>query len=806
MGSADIYMSVLQGGVWQPVTNVGSPVNSTAMEFAPAVSSDGQDLYLSSYNIPGGTGSWDIWVCHKTGGVWGAPQEVSVVNSTDYDSFPFVTADGQHLYFSSDAPGGSGERDIYVSEWLETEWSTPELVSGGVNTANDEDHPTVTADNQTMYFSSTRTGGYGGPDIYKSEWTGTEWGPAQNLGIAINSGDYEQFPAISGDGMTLAIVSDRAGGFGNFDIWTSSYQPTTDLWGTIDLEGNPPDLSGSVVAVGSLIDTTDSQGAYFLGEVPQGDVTLVAFHSGYTPFDTVLTNAGGQLDIMLYEGTNPTEFFDDFEGGMVNWVGQWQLTDESSHSPTHSLTDSPNGNYASNQNIWQCMVQGVDLSTFYSADLIYWTKYALETGFDYAYLEATTDNGASWLNVRTFNGNQADWAVDTLDIGGYAGQEDLRFRFRLVTDGALEMDGLYIDDFHVEGGFEDLTPPLIIHNPDPDYTSWIGDQVICAEITDVSTVQEALLFYSVDGGNFIEVQTDSIVGDMYYFTIPGQGAGAWTEYYFRATDGATPPNTGDSETFAHIFGTILYYDDGDPEYIYEYQAGNQLAVWFTVPSAQPLAALIFRFYRDETHDIDTVDVYIWSDLGGYPYQVQLGPLPLYAVNTLEEPEAWTRLDMRPYSLTIDPDFHAGCQFRSALPVILGDSPAVSNRSQVNTGTWGNATCDFHLRAVVGEYTGVPGASASNVPVSFSLYPAYPNPFNSSCVIPYALSRRDHVQLLVYNILGQRVATLVDGIKDAGTHRLTWNAQEQSTGIYFMQLKSITDPSQQTPVRKVLLLK
>ncbi len=399
-------------------------------------------------------------------------------------------------------------------------------------------------------------------------------------------------------------------------------------------------------------------------------------------------------------------FIDDFEGGLGNWTGTWVLTDSSSHSPTHSLTDGY-GNYLPNQNIWEAMAQGVDLTGFQSADLIYWTKYALETGFDYAYLEVSTDGGTNWMNVVTFNGIQNDWVADTIDVGGYVGLNDVRFRFRLTSDGALELDGMYVDDFQIEGGHEDITPPLVVHEPDPDTTSWVGDVVIDAEITDVSGVHEASLFCSVDNAPYVETVPDSTVGDMYYFTIPSHGAGAWTEYYFHATDSASPPNSGDSETYEHIFGTILYYDDGDPEYIYQYAATNQLAVRFSATQALPLAAIIFRFYQDDTHDLDTVDVYVWADVGGYPAGVELGPLPLYPVNTLENTQAWTRMDMRPYAYTAGPDFFAGCQLRSTLPVILGDSPAVSNRSFVNTGTWTPATTDFHLRAVVGEYIGVP---------------------------------------------------------------------------------------------------
>ena len=59
------------------------------------------------------------------------------------------------------------------------------------------------------------------------------------------------------------------------------------------------------------------------------------------------------------------------------------------------------------------------------------------------------------------------------------------------------------------------------------------------------------------------------------------------------------------------------------------------------------------------------------------------------------------------------------------------------------------------------------------PEGFSLGPNYPNPFNPATVIPYHLAASAHVRLEVFNLLGQRVATLVDGPRSAGSHTATW---------------------------------
>jgi hypothetical protein len=91
---------------------------------------------------------------------------------------------------------------------------------------------------------------------------------------------------------------------------------------------------------------------------------------------------------------------------------------------------------------------------------------------------------------------------------------------------------------------------------------------------------------------------------------------------------------------------------------------------------------------------------------------------------------------------------------------------------------------------------------ANIPASYQLIGSYPNPFNASATISYGLPATSNVTLEVFNILGQRVATLVDGQQAAGYYQIIWNAQEQATGMYFYRLKA-DDFSQ---VKKMLMLK
>ncbi len=90
---------------------------------------------------------------------------------------------------------------------------------------------------------------------------------------------------------------------------------------------------------------------------------------------------------------------------------------------------------------------------------------------------------------------------------------------------------------------------------------------------------------------------------------------------------------------------------------------------------------------------------------------------------------------------------------------------------------------------LGNITSIEEFQLSNIPSSFDLEQNYPNPFNPLTKIAYSLPNTGRVKLTIYNLLGQEVATLVNGVKPAGTHALVWNAENLSSGIYIYTLKT-----------------
>ena len=82
------------------------------------------------------------------------------------------------------------------------------------------------------------------------------------------------------------------------------------------------------------------------------------------------------------------------------------------------------------------------------------------------------------------------------------------------------------------------------------------------------------------------------------------------------------------------------------------------------------------------------------------------------------------------------------------------------------------------------------------PLQWSLAPNYPNPFNPETLISYTVPRQANVKLIIYNVLGQRVKTLVNTHATPGTHSIIWNGLSEqgvpvSSGLYIMSLSSGT---------------
>ena len=123
----------------------------------------------------------------------------------------------------------------------------------------------------------------------------------------------------------------------------------------------------------------------------------------------------------------------------------------------------------------------------------------------------------------------------------------------------------------------------------------------------------------------------------------------------------------------------------------------------------------------------------------------------------------------------------------------GSSSHGSEYSWQDMNTESNKTYWYKLECVEVSGTkyfyGPVSVEINIIPREYTLYQNYPNPFNASTHIRYSLPYDEHVVLEIWNLQGQKVATLVDGEQQAGYKIVSWNANSQASGIYFYRLRT-----------------
>jgi len=210
---------------------LGDSINTEYLDYATVLLPDESLMYFTSRRS-GGTSDLkdplgeyyeDIYVSHNKLGKWSAPTLLTApINTTLHDACVTITSDGQELYIyrtNADLSGG----DIYLSKNIEGTWSEPEKIKSDINFKNSwTPSASISPDNNYIYISSNREGGFGGKDIYRvTKLPNGDWSLAENLGSAINTPYDEDAPFIHPDGKTLFFSSKGHRGMGNYDIFKS---------------------------------------------------------------------------------------------------------------------------------------------------------------------------------------------------------------------------------------------------------------------------------------------------------------------------------------------------------------------------------------------------------------------------------------------------------------------------------------------------------------------------------------------------------------------------------------------------------
>lgn len=233
----DFFHSYKKGASWDAAKPMEGDVNTPQNEGALNISQDGQLIVFTACDRRDGFGSCDIYMSFRTDNGWTEAINLGGrINTDQWESQPCLSPDKRDLYFASRRFGGYGGSDIYVSRIQPNgKWGDPENLGPSINTAGDEQCPFIHADNQTLYFTSNGLLGYGDHDLYfAKKGPGNNWAKPVNLGYPINTINQEGTLFIAADGKTAYYSSDRSEGKGGLDIYSfelrEAVRPNKTLW------------------------------------------------------------------------------------------------------------------------------------------------------------------------------------------------------------------------------------------------------------------------------------------------------------------------------------------------------------------------------------------------------------------------------------------------------------------------------------------------------------------------------------------------------------------------------------------------
>jgi hypothetical protein len=317
---------------WGPAMNLGQPPNSRYSYWDPSISSDGLTLYFSDGHsptfgnrMPGGLGGQgDIWMVTRVSvnGAWGEPINLGPTVNNQHAIHPSISSDGLSLYFQSHRPGALGHCDIMVATRNSTSdpFEDPVFIRK-VNTGGPEWTPDISADGLTLFFMRNP----GPPDIWASTRRSIDddFGSPIRLPSQVNMPGYDNgIPNLSADGSTLYFLSNRPGGFGDWDLWQVSIEPIVDFnadgivdsidmcmmvdfWGTDEplYDIAPPPFGDGIVNVQDLVVLAEHLFedyrfvAHWALDEKEGDIAYdsVGSHDGILYGEPLWQPTGGQV-------------------------------------------------------------------------------------------------------------------------------------------------------------------------------------------------------------------------------------------------------------------------------------------------------------------------------------------------------------------------------------------------------------------------------------------------------------------------------------------------------------------------------
>lgn len=191
---------------------------------------------------------------------------------------------------------------------------------------------------------------------------------------------------------------------------------------------------------------------------------LTVSSSGTPMFIDTLTFITGTPIVLFADTTNDPLLLWDVTYTPAS-SPKWEATNLSFHSSPTSFTDSKTGEYLNSATVTMSLKNAINLSNNEHPRLSFWTKFDIESGWDYGQVEISTNNGTTFTPLAGFytklgsgsfqpngeplyDGIQSNWVNEIMDLTNYNSSQ-VKLKFELKTDGSLTKDGWYVDDINV---------------------------------------------------------------------------------------------------------------------------------------------------------------------------------------------------------------------------------------------------------------------------------------------------------------------------------------------------------------------
>lgn len=252
----NMFISKLEGTEPQKSKDFSKKINTEYHEGPACISPDGQTLYFTSTDRiakKGYVNQSRIYTAVGSDRNWKQIKPLDIGTNEYSIGHPSISADNNFLFFTSNMPGGYGGKDLYYCQRNGDTWGEPVNLGPDINTSGDEMFPSVRKDGM-LFFSSNGLPGFGGLDIYSAKNVGGKWILNRNEGLNLNSSRDDFGITFLNDSMGY-FSSNRAGGKGNDDIYLYEFNSRSMV------------VSGSVLLTENIRDYARNKKVLLLDEL-----------------------------------------------------------------------------------------------------------------------------------------------------------------------------------------------------------------------------------------------------------------------------------------------------------------------------------------------------------------------------------------------------------------------------------------------------------------------------------------------------------------------------------------------------------